>query len=255
MINIFKHLLPSGRAWRLTTDKALRRLVNGLSSAAQDARDYIDARYLDLFPSTTTTLDEWAEQFGVESSREAVDAAWKATGGQSIDYIEGVLHAAGFDLYLHAFWVPGTEPPVGTLGAPRVRNPKLFLDSDGWIGEPIYTAGDPQVTAGAGFTAGATTQSGKGPGYLLVDGVNSYPIGETETRWPYYVYVGAAIFPSLAYVPRGRRAELEALLLKLIPAQQWIGALVTYDLDWYDAGGVILCDAILGNCKEAIPCH
>ncbi len=254
MINIFKHLLPTGKAWRLTIDKPLRRLVEGLSSAAQDARDYIDARYLDLFPYTSTTLDEWAQQFDVEATPEAVDAAWKATGGQSVEYVEGILRANGFDLTLHAFWVPGTEPPIGVLDVPRVRNPNFFLDSSGWIGEPIYTAGDPQITAGANFTAGATTQAGEGPGYLLVDGTNTYYPQQDAARWPYYVYIGAESFPSLAQISLSKRAELEALLLKHIPAHVWIGVLVTYYDNWYSPEGVIMCDRLLANCKRTITC-
>lgn len=229
MIKIFKHLLPTGRAWRLTIDKPLRRLVEGLSSAAQDARDYIDARYLDLLPYTSTTLDEWGDQFGVEPTAEAVDAAWKATGGQSTNYVEGILRAAGFDLTIHAFHVPGSEPSAGSLDGPAVRNPNYFLDSPYWIGEYIYTAGDPLVTAGAPLvTAGATTQSGDGPGYVLVDGVNVYYPQLDATRWPYYVYIGDPVFPRLASIPASRRQELEALVLKLIPAQQWVGMMVKY---------------------------
>lgn len=228
MIKIFKHLLPSGRAWRLTTNKPLRQFIEGISTAAADARTYIDARYLDLFPSTSTVLDEWGEQFGVSPTVEAVDAAWKATGGQSSSYVEGVLRAAGFDLTIHMFWVPGTEPPAGTYAAPRVRNPNLFLDWPGFIGQYIYTAGDPQVTAGGGATAGATSQEGDGPGYVLVDGTYDYVPGTDSTRWPYYVYIGAADFPRKADIPAARRKELEALVLKLIPAQQWVGMIVRY---------------------------
>lgn len=228
MIKQLKHLLPSGLAWRLTKDKALKRLMEGLGTAGDDARKFADDRYLDLFPQTSTTLDDWGEQFGVPGTVQAVDAAWKATGGQSKAYIEGILQAAGFDLYLHEFWVPGTEPPAGTLGSPQVRNPNYYLDWPGWIGEYIYTAGDPMVTAGAGFTAGATVQAGGGPGYLLVDGVNTFYPGLNSTRWPYYLYIGAENFPELATVPASRRAELEALILKITPAQQWIGMMVEY---------------------------
>lgn len=254
MIKQLKHLLPSGLAWRLTKDKALKRLMNGLGTVGDDARKFADDRYLDLFPQTSTTLDDWGDQFGVPGTAEAVDAAWKATGGQSKSYIEGILQAAGFDLYLHEFWVPGTEPPAGTLGSPVVRDPRKYLDSPTWIGAPIYTAGDATVTAGGGATAGATEQAGGGPGYLLVDGVNTYYPGDNQTRWPYYVYVGAQTFPQLAYVPAERRIELEALLLKLIPAQQWIGVMVYYQPDWYDENNVIICDAVLSNCKKVIPC-
>lgn len=254
MIKQLKHLLPSGLAWRLTKDKALKRLMNGLGTVGGDARKFADDRYLDLFPQTSTTLDDWGEQFGVPGTAQAVDAAWKATGGQSKAYIEGILQAAGFDLYLHPFWVPGTEPPDGTLGSPQVRDPRQYLDGPNWIGAPIYTAGDPAVTAGGGATAGATEQAGDGPGYLLVDGVNTYYPGSNPSRWPYYVYVGAQTFPELVDLPPERKAELETLLLKLIPAQQWIGVMVNYDSDWYDENGVILCNAIIANCRKVIPC-
>ncbi len=35
-LNIFKHLLPNARAWRLTIDKQLRQFFDGLSRALGD---------------------------------------------------------------------------------------------------------------------------------------------------------------------------------------------------------------------------
>lgn len=255
MIKQIKHLLPSGPAWRLTKDKALKRLMSGLSSVGDDAREFADDRYLDLFPYTSTTLDGWGEQFGVPATAEAVDAAWKATGGQSKSYIEGILQAAGFDLYIHEAWVPGTEPPPGQTTSPVIRNPNLYVDGPGWIGAYVNTMGDPLMTMGAPLaTMGATEQAGDGPGYVLVDGVNDYEPGDNPARWPHYVYVGAETFPQRVFVPPERRAELETLLLKLIPAHLWIVVLVTYFEDWYTEAGVIKCDATIANCEKVIPC-
>lgn len=259
-LNVFQHLLPNGRAWRITVDKQLRHFFEALTDTASDIRDYFDDIWSDLSPDTTTKLVEWEDQFGLspyqlteQERRTRLAAAWRATGGQSPRYIQDTLQAAGFDVYVHEWWVPGSSPPIA-------RNPSAYLNNDNAIvylieaGEAIAEAGE--SSAEAGETVGA-------PGYPLVNKILSsvsviipqcgealamcgeasalcgnfteysfiqktYSIPTNPIYWPYFLYIGGPVFPGLATVPLARRDEFETLCLKICPTQQWLGMLITY---------------------------
>lgn len=259
-LNVFQHLLPNARSWRTTTEKQLRNFFEALTDTTADIREFFDLIWSDLSPATTRQLDQWDEQFGLpayqltESERRVrLAAAWKALGGQSPRYIQDTLQAAGFDVYVHEWWVPGSEPPVA-------RNPSAYLNNDNVIvylieaGEAIAHAGE--VLAEAGETVGA-------PGYVLVNkifsstsvilpqcgeplamcgevvaqcgnfteysfGFKQYPVPTDPSLWPYFLYIGAETFPGVATVPAARRDEFETLCLKIRPAQQWLGMLISY---------------------------
>lgn len=108
------HLLPRGIAWRMTVDKPLRRLLQGMSQASQATRDYIDAVFFDLLPDTTRELDRWEDTLGLvagatdSARRIAYAAVLSAQGGQSPRYLQDVVQAAGFPLYVHEWWWPVT---------------------------------------------------------------------------------------------------------------------------------------------------
>lgn len=162
-LNVFKHLLPTGRAWRLTVDKNLRSFFDGLSGAPADARTYIDDVYDDLGPDTTRELDAWEDQFALPSTqlteaqrRARLDATWKALGGQSPRYIQDTLQAAGFDVYVHEWWTPSVAHPAGGSVNSDVNGP-LLLDGS-WILDGTF------------FLSGIKTPTPKNPFTYLWDG-------------------------------------------------------------------------------------
>ena len=131
---MFQHLLPNARAWRLTIEKTLRNFFKGLSGIGADAVIYADFVWLDIFPNTTRELDEWELQFALPDTilteparRSRLDAHWKALGGQDRKYIEDTLRGAGFDVHVHEWWVPGTEPAPGVKLCVTPRNPLTVL--------------------------------------------------------------------------------------------------------------------------------
>lgn len=139
-----QHLLPRATAWRLTVDKTLRRLLVGMSEANSDVRDFIDALWFDLFPTTTRELGRWERQFGLtgtgtESERRLVYAAtWAAQGGQSPRYLQDVIQAAGFPVYVHEWWwtVPvyraqGVVLVTYSAGPPFVGGETVLVGSGG----------------------------------------------------------------------------------------------------------------------------
>lgn len=268
-LRILKHLLPRARAWRLTVDKRLRQFFEGLAGTGDEVRAFFDSVWSDIFPKTTRELTDWERQWGLRSvglseqqRRDRLAAAWRAQGGQDPSYIQRTLRENGFDVYVHEWWEPGSEPGVGVKACATPRNPLLYLRRDS-TGQPILVeagelfaeAGEPSAEAGnslspAGYPlvnrvfptgpalitlAGETFMEGGEPeaesgdydGFRI--GELNYMIPNDPDKWPYFLYIGARDFPGLAVIDPKRRQEFEELCLKICPLQQWIGILATYN--------------------------
>lgn len=146
-------------------------------------------------------------------------SAWSANGGQSPRYLQDVIQAAGFDVYVHEWWVPGTNPPVP-------RNPVgalIFVTAQD--GAPIMQDGDPEAQDG-------NIGAGGGGGYIIVNDLSSdggsTPIPTDPEQFPYILYFGGEMFGTNATIPADRKNEFESLLLRIKPAQQWLGLMIEY---------------------------
>jgi hypothetical protein len=233
-MRVITHLLPTGAAWRLGFQKQIQKFFNGLTGLPSDARDFADAVYQDLFPSTTRELALWEAEFGLVADpsdsvrRLNLAAAWKAGGGQSPSYIQGVLQTAGFNVFVHEWWASGppfvardprtytTQPLIGTFQC----SPHSFGANQPQC-TPTTVPGGPTCDA---FLANEV-------GYLVnIDLTRRAPprVPDDPNTWPFFIYISAASFPTHATVPASRRAELERLVLKLRPTQQWVVMLVNY---------------------------
>lgn len=267
---IFQHVLPNARAWRLTAEKTLRGFFEGLTGQGEDVKEYYDLIFNDLDPTLTRDLPSWEEQFAltdvglsVAERRIRLSAAWAARGGQSPRYIQDTLQAAGFDVYVHEWWVPSVEHPTGGSVdgdvTPTARNPFNYLD-DGSSGIPytMFDGGSDSQDGDALSQDGGTLVP---VGYPLVnkiiigtlsaisDGTFQMQDGSTEaqdgkqfatyqnkqyvipadpTKYPFFLYIGAEVFPDQAMLTQSRRDEFEDLCLKICPTEQWLGILVTY---------------------------
>lgn len=172
-LNVFKHLLPNAKAWRITIDKKLRQFFQGLTGVAEDSKEFLDGVYTDLDPQSTRELDAWENQFALLSTglteqqrRDRLDGVWKALGGQDPDYIQSTLQAAGFDVYVHEWWepIPG-RPAGGSINndvSPVARDPFTYLD-DG-------TGGTPDLM----YDGAADAQDGDA---VAMDGSTLVPVG------------------------------------------------------------------------------
>ncbi|HTA90329.1 MAG TPA: hypothetical protein VK745_12155 [Polyangiaceae bacterium] len=245
-LRIFQHLLPTGAAWRLGFQKMLQKFFGGLANffeltQASDSfsgpKDFADGVYGDLFPETTRELAEWEREFGLVADpsdsvrRLNLAAAWAATGGQSPAYIQGVLQTAGFPVYVHEFW--GAFPPYIPLD-PRIYTKQPCVGTF-QCSPHSFGANQPQCTPTT--IAGGPTCDGflaNDPGYLVNQDLTRRPpppVPSNPALWAYFLYFSAATFGTPAIVPASRRAELERLVLKLKPAQQWVVMLVDYSAD------------------------
>lgn len=257
---IFQHLLPKSHAWRIIVEKFLRNFFEGLGPFQEDYQLFVDEIFEDIDPELTRELEKWEKQFqlsgvGTESERrQALDAAWKAQGGQSPGYLQSVLRAAGFDVYVHEWWYYD--------GLTRyTRDPRVYLTETGLplvcCGDPGAVCGDPGAVCGRSLSGEGYALVNKGPGvsYFIplafaccgepeavcgepeaVCGETTglrfvpkeYPIPDDPARWPFFVYVCGEIFPDPANVPAVRQIELERMVLKYFPAQLWIGMIINY---------------------------
>lgn len=239
---IFEHLLPHGRAWRITFAKNLRQFFAGLSQPLDSVKQFIDQIYEDLFPATSRSrdetggsgaLEEWESQYGLvpsdptdfDARRAALAAKWQAQGGQSPAYIESVLQAAGFDVYVYDFWSAGppyvARDPHDYTTTPRVSTYRCSA----FTSQPTCSAFDGQPRCNAFLN--------NDPHYLVnKDLTRRAPplIPNNPDVYPYFMYVGGPTFGDVAEVAAERRDEFERLLLRLRPSHLWIVTLVDYVL-------------------------
>lgn len=253
-LNTFKHLLPRSRAWQIIVEKQLRQFFVGLVDAPQDVQDYQDGVWADYRPADTTKLDEWDDQFGLLQAditeaerRERLAAAWMALGGQDPRYLQDVVQAAGFPLFIHEWWYPQAEPvaiprrPINylddgtepdTIRGPLLGGPPIMGAGSPVMGssknfgptKPTYIMGNPKAIMG-GVVMGSRHRLGE----LIDDNLTSGIISDDPSDWPYFLYWGAEQFPFTVDIPKERETELKTLLLKLCPAQQRIGLLVNFE--------------------------
>lgn len=259
---VFQHLLPTGQAWRTTTEKTLRSFFEGLAGFVEHddgPREFLDAVYEDAFPPTarneseSSALREWERQFGIEPNpteairRLNLAAEWAAGGGQSPGYIQGVLQTAGFDVFVHEWWDPSegdvpqmqcgddaaecgeVEAECALTGLTRyLRDPRLYTD------QPLI--GEMQCSTETSSNCG---EANAYCGDFLVN-ETGYIVNETLTHrappripddvstFPFFIYFAAETFPNLASIPLDRRSEFERLILKLRPLQNWVVILAEY---------------------------
>lgn len=267
-LRVFKHLLPNARAWRITVDKKLRRFFEGLSGVGSDVKTFFDEIWLDILPGTTREIDTWEQQFGLRDTgiteqerRDRLAATWRALGGQSPRYIQDTLQANGFDVYVHEWWTPGTEPAPGAKQCVVPRSPLMYLRREftktqvgAECDEPLARCGEDFAQAGNGveprgyplvnkvfratpdllpLCGKPTVEAGEpeaicGNYFRFVETLRPYTVTSDPTKWPYFLYIGAENINDIARVDPSRRDEFEALCLKICPAQQWLGILVEY---------------------------
>jgi len=233
---LIQHLLPTGRPWRLLATKVLRKFFDGLASPFQSVRDHVDQIWLDIFPDTTRQLSLWENQFGLqagateEDRRAALTGAWRAQGGQSPSYLQTTIQAAGFDVFVHEWWVPGSDPRVARDPHDYTTPPTIGTwELDGTINT------DQAECTGTEFRGADQPECDRllanEPGYLVNKFLSEEAppaIPYNAAKYPFFVYFGGATFPDHATVDAARRQEFERLLLRLRPTNAWVVTLIDY---------------------------
>ena len=267
-LRVIKHLLPRARAWRITVDKKLRQFFEGLAQSGDAVKTFFDGVWSDIFPETTGGISAWEQQFGLRDTglteqqrRDRLTATWRALGGQDPDYIQETLRNNGFDVYIHEWWEPGTEPTPGVKTCATPRNPLQWLRREFTKIDLLVECGEPTALCGEPFAESGNSLNPLG--YPLVnkvfetvpdilplcgesiaeagepdalcgnyvafrDTLREYIVPRDPAKWPYFLYIGGEALDTLAQVDPKRKDEFEALCLKICPAQQWLGILVEF---------------------------
>jgi len=180
---VYQRLLPRARAfffWQ--SGSQLRQFFEGLAGLPTDARAFVDLVWGDTQPADTRELSEWEEQFALPASglseadrRTRLDAEWKAVGGQSPRYLQDILQANGFNVFVHEWW---ELPVIG--GDPTPRDPRVYLsDSDGpalavLCGEPEALCGEDGSATSPPIVAPVVCGQTTDPvGYVLVNKIRT----------------------------------------------------------------------------------
>jgi hypothetical protein len=217
-------LFPRGNAFTLALGKILTKYVEGLAAGApEDFRDFAFQAWEDLFPDTTTQLEKWRDQFGLfpaptpELQVQSLKSAWAATGGQGLDYLQGLIDAAGFAATVHASLDPLTD---------TYRNPLDYLPQRSDIGQ-IHCGGSGAYCGDP--TAVCSGLQGAIQGHIVnqdLSGREQPPISDDPATFPFWIYVGGEIFGTNFSLPQEREIEFQSLILSAFPGTYWIGYLV-----------------------------
>jgi hypothetical protein len=238
LLRLIQHLLPRALAWKTTTPtgeraaaKRLRQYLEGIANWAAEISAFVDLMFLDVLPRSTRDLVAWEKQFSLGAGGSIADrraklaGAWGLQGGQSPDYLQSTLHAAGFDtVYVHEWWSSG-PPYVARDPRSHVRQPLLGVYQCETTNE--WECFDPDPSEPLAPHCDDTLAND--PGYLVNLDLTRRappPVPDDPSRWPYFLYLAAETFPDLAPVQASRIAELKELILRMAPAQQWIVLLV-----------------------------
>ena len=219
---VTEKLLPRTGIFFLVVDRTLRKFFEGLSDKPATIREHIAGIVADAFPRTTERQADHSLQLGspVTLSNAALEAEFAAAGGQSPGYFQSIIQAAGFDLYVHEWWVPGSDPV-------KARNPLdyLYTDSARQLVNDISSAeikwrfqcGDGSQCQN--FPASAEQypiRMGMNDGYLFRAKEYAFPTDPSE--YYSYFYLGGMTFPDAGCVDPARLKELERLIYKYKPA-------------------------------------
>jgi hypothetical protein len=267
LFRTISHLLPRGPAWKLTPSsrggslkgakiKSITQFFSAIADSFNPLLDFFGGVWLDMFPAHTTQLTSWESQLGMlpaniteAQQRARIDGRWKERGGQSPAYLQSVLQAAGFPLYVHDWWEPGTYPPIArnplvAVGGdyPQFGDGTQFGDDDLQFGAEAatgYALANKLYTArtnwdhqfGDDLQFGDDVQFGENSGVIYERILDRIP--EDPKYWPRLAYVGGETFPEFVFIQSALRDDLENLVLRIFPADVWIVMLVQYTEGYY----------------------
>ena len=215
--NFLFSLLPNSPLFSSIRDRFFTSFIYSLGSVPKETHDYNGQNMTDVHPSTTTRGDEWSEQFGYtyELTEDRLLAEWQQTGGQSPNYLQEQLHAAGYtNLYVHEWWVPGSSPVTARNPIPYINN---FPPNNLLVNEMSYAFLDlPQC--GDAYQCGDDLQCGDNEGIRFEEKI--YPHPDVAAEYPFYFYVGGETWPDFAALTSEEVEDVKRLIFKIKPMQQ-----------------------------------
>jgi hypothetical protein len=229
----FSRGAPSGHAWKNLPSSILKKVFGVFDTELREAASLIDVVAKDAFADTTNQLDTWEREFGLRTPatelerRQQLDFTLRSDGGQSLEFIQDTLQAAGFNVWVHSCWV--SENPF------VVKDPRAYIDPPEYGTELCTDNVDwnqPQCTD--------TPAWGQAQANGIVGGTNYFdnitlqdnylpPVPDDPDAWPFFLYIGGQVFPQYAQIDMDRYDELRRLICKHRPLRHWIVLMVQGD--------------------------
>lgn len=229
----FSRLTPSGHAWKNLPASVLKRVFGVFDTKLRTTASDLDTVAQDAFVVSTDQLATWETEFGLRTAsselarRNALDQTLRSNGGQSLQFLQSTLQAAGFNVWVHSCWV--SENPF------VVRDPRAYIDPPEY-GTELCTDtvewDQPQCTD--------TPAWGQAQANGIVTGTNYFdnitlqdtylpPIPDDPDAWPFFLYIAGQVFPQYAQIDMSRYDELRRLICKHRPLRHWVVLMVQGD--------------------------
>jgi hypothetical protein len=255
--DLFKNLLPKSEAFSIFIQKNLTKFFEALTCIPDDFRKFVDNVYLDLFPSSTRSIELWESQFGIRVPnsdmsirRSTINLTWKLKGGQSAKYLQDKLQQAGFDLQVHEnnpvvnpddFLSANFIMTCGNTWAVCGNNDAFCGLTGGYVLANGYIADssdlrDYLAVCGDVYCGNAIAICGYFEQFIITP--KKYIIPDDSDYWGSVFFIGGNATRNVSthvlesietvQIPTSRQLELENLILKIKPVNTWAGLIIDY---------------------------
>ncbi len=220
-------LLPNTTLFSSIKDRFFTILIKSLGSVPKEAHDYNSQNLTDIHPDTTTRADDWSSQFGfaTEQTTTRLTAEWQQEGGQSPNYLQEQLHAAGYTgLYVHEWWEPGSSPVTARNPIPYIND---FQPNNLLVNHVNYSFLD-LAQCGDDYQCGDDLQCGDNEGVRFEEKI--YPHPAVADQYPFYFYVCAETWPNFAALTPDEVDDVKRIIYKIKPMHLRCVLLVNSDV-------------------------
>jgi uncharacterized protein YmfQ (DUF2313 family) len=225
---ILRNLLPKGKLFRLVKENQWKQVLRGLAEEPDRIctfeNEVRDAGLPGRIPDEA--LADWESDYNIETNASLTNternnriiSKISATGGQGPDYLEDVIQAAGFGLYVYEN-IPAVDP--STISGILIAGP-----SD-WTVTIIWAVTSGGITMG-GLTAIGSPVTMGGRAGSSIDPVDP-SIPSDPNTWPFFWFLaGPANVNDTVNIDATREEELINLIISLKPAHTWVVANVAF---------------------------
>lgn len=227
-VDIFRLLLPTGRAWNIRLSNFFQKVVRGIMLSAERLAIYFVGIKNDVFPDTTREITLWNEQFALppvdglteQQQRDRIAERWTAQGGQSPTYIEDVLFSLGIiaKVYENFNIYPVTCGDGTTCGDGSTCSGGTAIDPRSFLFYNAVLCGD-GTTCGDGSTC--IDPYDNFDAVILVNGYipgKTYTVSDDQQDWVFYFFIADPSDITVpVYIPSALKNAFITTLLQVKP--------------------------------------
>lgn len=215
-------LFPDASLFSSIKDRPFTKFIYSLGTAPKDAHDQNGQNFTDIIPSETTRADDWSDQFGATGTLTTaqLEARFAEEGGQSPNYLQEQLHAAGHTgLFLHEWWVPGSSPVTARNPIPYINDGQpnnLYVNPVDSTYDDRPQCGDNPNSHQCGqeiFYPLTSTYCGETDGIKYEEKIYAHP--DVADDYPYYFYVCGETWPDPAPVTNEELVDIKRIIYKI----------------------------------------